>query len=80
MAQAGTPAQQAVGPEAESDNVDHGDAVEADLGHGPDPAEVADAIYPEPSVSGQEPDAEADSGRNGGIASRTRLQSKAKKE
>ena len=78
-AQAGTSAQQAVGQEAESVDLDLGDEVEGDLGHGPDPAEVADAIHPEPSASGQEPNAEADPGRNSGIASRTRSKSEARK-
>ena len=78
--QSGAPAQQSVGPKAESDHTDHGDEVEADLGHDPDPSEVADAVHPEPSASGEEPNAEADPGCNSGIASRTRMKSKAKKE
>ena len=78
--QSGAPAQQFVGPKAGSDHTDHGDEVEADLEQDPDPTEVADSVHPEPSVSGEDLDAEADPGCNSGIASRTRLKTKAKKE
>ena len=77
--QSGAPAQQAIGPEAGSDHADHGDEVEADLEQDPDPTEVADSVHPEPSVSGQEPAAEADPGRSSAIASRTRSKSEARK-
>ena len=79
-AQTKTPAQQAVGPEAGSDHTDHGDEVEADLECDPDPTEVADSVHPEPSVSGEDLDAEADPGCNSGIASRTRMKSKTKRD
>ena len=78
--QSGAPAQQSVGPTVESDHTDHGDEVEADLECDPDPTEVADSVHPEPSVSGEDLDAEADPGCNSGIASRTRLKSKTKKD
>ena len=74
--QSGAPAQQSVSPKAESDHTDHGDEVEADLECDPDPTEVADSVHPEPSVSGEGLDAEAEPGCNGGIASRTRMKTK----
>ena len=74
--QSGAPAQQFVGPKAGSDRTDHGDEVEADLEQDPDPTEVADSVHPEPSVSGEGLDAEAEPGCNGGIASRTRMKTK----
>ena len=77
--QSSAPAQQSIGPKAESDHTDHGDEVEADLEHDPDPTEVTDTVHPEPSVSGEDLDAEADPGCNSGIASRTQLKSKAKR-
>ena len=78
--QSETPAQQAVGPEAESVHPDHGDEVEADLGRDPVPSEVADAVHPEPSASGEELNTEADPGCNRGVASRTRSKAEGRKE